>query len=115
MELPNEFPVEIANYQILINNLLSNSKVYFDTSHWPLNTTTSLKADFKLVYNQLSVVPFHYLFVIVFVGAGVLLIQMFTDILSFGKRASEPTVSTFNKEILNRVRRDREKYGIQHE
>ncbi len=104
-----------ANDEVLINNLMANSQVYLDTSHWPTNTATSLKADFASVYNQLSSVPIRYLFSLVFVGAAVLLIPMFTEISSLEKMISEPVASTFNKETLNRVRRDREKYGIQPE
>lgn len=104
-----------ADNRVLINNLLSNSQVYLDTSHWPQNTATALNANFKLVYNQLSIVPFRYLFVLGSVGAAVLLTPMLTDPFYVRKRAVESPVSTLNNETLNRVRRDREKYGIQHE
>ncbi len=104
-----------ANDGILINNLMGNSQVYLDTSHWPANTVASLKADFATIYSQISSVPFRYFFSLVFVGIAVILIPMFTELTSAKEGISESPSSTFNKETLDRTRRDREKYGVQPE
>jgi hypothetical protein len=102
-----------ANNQILIKNLMANSHVYLDTSHWPPNVATSLKSDFASAYSTLSEIPFRYFFSLVFVAVAILLLPMFTEIFSLKERNPEPVITMFNNDILSRVRRDRERYGIQ--
>jgi hypothetical protein len=101
-----------ANNEALANNLLQNSTVYLDTSAWPINSQTTIKAGLASIYSSISATPYRYIFAISFVGLGLLVFQVFTSISSVKvERPKEVRSTTFNNEILRRVRRDREKYG----
>ena len=101
--------------QALFTNLFGKSSVYLDTSHWPANTATSLKAHFVDLYDQFSSGVYRYFLSLGFIALGVILTTTFTDVLTVRARKAEPGASTLNNEILSRVRRDREKYGVKTE
>lgn len=106
----------IADNRVLIGNLLSGSTVYVDTSHWQANTDAGVKAELSLVYSQLSQVPLRYLFALAFVGCAVAILPVFAGISTTARRkgaTSELPRTTYNEAILERVRKDREKYGVQ--
>lgn len=98
--------------QVLINNLLSNSTVYLDTLSWPVNTQTSVRAELLSFYSLLSSAPYRYLATLGFIGLGLFAFHVISNISSFKTIASpKRDVGTFNSETLQRVRKDREKYG----
>ncbi len=103
-----------ANNQILAANLFQNSTVYLDTSAWPINSQTTIRAGLISIYSTISASPYRYVFALSFVGLGFLVFQTAISISSVETTAPKKKTtiaSTFNNEILQRVRRDREKYG----
>ncbi len=113
---------KIANNQILIGNLFSNSTVYLDSSHWQVNTEGVLRTEIASIFAVISRFPLDYLLTLGFAGAALLLLPVYTGAIGAGKRrkrsvksfeaSSSSETSSFNKDILARVRKDREKYGI---
>jgi hypothetical protein len=63
----------IANNGILARNLFQNSTVYVDTSHWPVNTVSSLKAEIAYVYSSIAFVPTRYVLTLGIVGLALFL------------------------------------------
>lgn len=103
----------VADNGALISNVLSNSKVFLDVSHWPANTAGNLKSFFDSAYASLSQFPFNLILTLCFVGVSLVLLPVFSGVV--GARVREPIWdhdTSFDEKILKRVRRDREKYGI---
>ncbi len=106
-----------ANDGTLIANLLSGATVYLDTSHWQASPVSSsiarLKAEFGALYVQLSQFPLRYLLTLAFVAVAVAIVPLYSGITAeSGKVASDGDVLTaFDSEVLERVRKDRERYG----
>ena len=97
-----------ADNQVFINNLLSNSTVYLDTSNWPINSGTSVKAGIASLYSLL--LSYRYLSALGFIAVAFFAIDVLADV----RRARAPpreTEGTFNSPFLERVRKDRERYG----
>jgi uncharacterized protein DUF4350 len=108
----------LADNQVLARNLMANSSVYLDTSHWQPNTGEGVKAALGSAYALFSGVPLRYMLVALFVGASIVILPSFTELRGEGKVESRrlmPAQRTFNKEVIERVRKDREKYGVQSE
>jgi hypothetical protein len=108
----------LADNQVLARNLMANSTVYLDTSHWQANTGENVKAAFGSAYALFSGVPLRYALVALFVGAAIIILPSFTEMRGEAEREPKtrvPTQRTFNKDLIERVRKDREKYGIQPE
>ncbi|MGI0080832.1 MAG: DUF4350 domain-containing protein [Nitrososphaerales archaeon] len=105
-----------ANNQVFAKDLFSNSIVYLDTSHWPVNTQDSLRALLDSAYAQLVTVPLRYALTLGFVLVSLLLLPTFSRISSApARRAPKRQDITYGDEVLNRVRKDRERYGIKPE
>jgi Domain of unknown function (DUF4350) len=102
-----------ANNMVLAKGVFSNTKVYLDTSHWPINTAASLRGNLASVYSILSQVPYRYLFVLLIVGSTLLLAPTFIAAFSLRSRPPSELKRTFNKGVLERVREDRKKFGIE--
>jgi hypothetical protein len=106
----------IADNMGLIGNLFSGKTVYVDTSHWQANSIASWKSEFNLWYSILSQYPWRYVFTLTFAGVGIGLLPVFG--VAFPTKNPPREVKTvpqtrLNSAILERVRKDREKYGIQ--
>jgi hypothetical protein len=106
----------VADNNALTANLFSNATVYVDASHWQGNTVASLKAELATLYSQASGSPLRYLLTLAFVGAAVGLIPVFASQGSAasgeGAKRNRPRTA-YNMAILERVRKDRRKYGAQ--
>ena len=103
-----------ANNNVLINNLLSNSTVYLDTSHWQVNTGDYIKAEFLYLYTAFSGFPLRYILAAAFVLVAVALLPVITVAAYTPKRRWQPrNKSAYNEQILDRIRRDRERYGFE--
>lgn len=106
----------IADNGALAANLFSNATVYVDTSHWQPNTIASLKSGFAAFYSQASGSPLRYLLTLAFVGvaAGILPTFAFRGMAASGEGTESRRPRTaYNMAILQRVRKDRRKYGAQ--
>lgn len=98
--------------QLFANNLFQNSTVYLDTSTWPANSQTTINSRLVSIFSEISSIPFRYMFAIAFVAMSFLIFQSLTDIRSVKSQIPKETRrSRFNNEVLQRVRRDRERYG----
>jgi hypothetical protein len=68
----------IADNKVLIGNLLANTGVFIDASHWmnsPLTSSTAqLKAGLRQVYATISAVPLRYAFALLMVGVALVLV-----------------------------------------
>jgi hypothetical protein len=73
----------IADNKVLIGNLFGNKSVFIDASHWmnsPLTSSTAqLKAELRQVYATISAVPLRYVFVLLMVAVGLLLVPRTED------------------------------------
>ena len=101
-----------ADNQVFAGDLFTNSSVYLDTSQWPANTQGTVAGELVSIYGMLSSVPFRYFVAIGIVGVVVVFLRTFNGILNIN--ASSPvrdTSGTLNNDILQHVRKDREKYG----
>ena len=108
----------LADNRVLARNLMTNSTVYLDTSHWQPNTGQGVKAALGSAYALFSGVPLRYLLAAMFVGAAIVILPGFTALRGEVKREPKTRVltqRTFNKELIERVRKDREKHGVQPE
>ena len=106
----------VAENGVLTANLFSNSTVYVDTSHWPAITVASLKAELGTLYSQASGYPMRYLVTVaaVLVAVGTLPAFASTDLTASGAGPeSKRPRTTYNEAILERVRKDRRKHGVQ--
>jgi Domain of unknown function (DUF4350) len=106
----------LAYNQVLARNLMANSTVYLDTSHWQTNTGEGIKAALASAYATSSGAPLRYLLVLAFVGVSMVILPNLSELRGEGKAVSSrpfPKRSTLNKEALERIRKDREKYGVQ--
>jgi hypothetical protein len=83
--------IGIANNKALISNLLSNSTVYLDTSHWPVNTSGSIKAELASIYATMSGPWLRYVLALGIIGAVI---------------ACMPLVDAFRKEERGRSSAD---------
>ncbi len=109
----------VGDNRVLTGNLFSHSQVYLDTSHWQANTAGEVKAELFSVYALIAQSPFEYLATAGIVAAVLLVLPVFS-LSGFGeiKKKRDIVASSnlgpvlFNRELLERVRRDREKYGI---
>lgn len=107
-----------ANNQVFVNNLLANSTVYLDTSQWPSNSQASVRSSLLSAYAYLSSVPYRYVVAALFIGASIIIVQAMTASNISSKKTKtiiQTRASSFNKDIIERVRRDREKFGTTHE
>ncbi|MHB1907955.1 MAG: hypothetical protein ACYCQJ_03670 [Nitrososphaerales archaeon] len=103
-----------ADNQILIQNLFANRTVYLDTSHWPLNTQTSIKSQILSILPLLSSFPYEYLVTIAFVVIAILFVPVVRGLYSLDKGVRVTRqVSRFNNASLKRVEEERAKHGIQ--
>ena len=102
----------IADNGALVSDLLSNASVYVDVSHWPVNTAGSLKALIASVYSRLSQYPLNYLLTLLFVGVSLVLLPAFSDMGAFKERNYEKADTAYDERIVSRVRKDRERYGV---
>lgn len=105
----------VADNGALISNILSNSRVFLDVSHWPANTAGNLKSFFDSEYASFSQFPFNLILTLGFVGVSLVLLPVFSGVIGAGER--EPIGNrgaSFDEKILKRVRRDRERYGIKN-
>jgi len=104
----------IADNNALMANLFSKVQVYVDTSHWQANTIASLKAGFATLYSQASAFPLRYLLTLAFVGVAVIILPVFAfggpATSGVGEENKRPR-TTYTAAILERVRKDRRKYG----
>ncbi len=107
--------LDIADNEVLISNLFSNATIYVDSSHWPANTISSLKASLGGIDAQLSQYPVRYLVVLAFVGLAVGLVPTSQGEATQRRKAGGSELTAFNPAILERVRKDRERYGIEPE
>jgi uncharacterized membrane protein len=108
----------LADNQILAGNLMANSTVYLDTSHWQPNTGEGIKAALGSAYSTFSGVPLRYLIVLAFVGASVVILPSLAELRSEGRERPSralPRRTNLSNEALERIRRDRERYGVQPE
>jgi hypothetical protein len=102
--------IGLAGNRVLVSNLFANSTVYLDTSHWPLNTVGSLKADLLQAYSAMTGSYLRYLFTLLIIGA-VIGIRPFYDILR--QSETEPgyvkdlTIPEKDPKILERIRKER--------
>jgi hypothetical protein len=103
-----------ADNSELAKNILSNKTVYIDTSHWPLNTGESLKAQFLSAYSELTIFPLRYLFALgaFAVTASILPVFSFAS-KSDSRGAMEETTKKYDERIMEKIRRDRKRYGMQ--
>jgi hypothetical protein len=102
--------VGVANNNVLISNLLSNSTVYLDTSHWPSNTSASLKAELASAYSIISKSGLRYLFTLAIVGAAIGLSEIFT-LQRNEKKVEEKAKLEYDQKILEKIRKDRQRAG----
>ena len=103
-----------ADNQILIQNLFANRTVYLDTSHWPLNTETSVKSKILSIFPLLSSFPYEYLATIAFVVIAILLVPVVRGLYSLDRGVQVTRqVSRFNNASLKRVEEERAKHGVQ--
>ncbi|MHB8567866.1 MAG: DUF4350 domain-containing protein [Nitrososphaerales archaeon] len=102
---------ENADNQVFASNLLSNSTVYIDTSHWPVNVGESLKAQFLALYSIISSGPYRYLFALVSIGVTLAIFPVFSVALVARPRSAPTATIRHNEKILNKIRKDRERYG----
>jgi hypothetical protein len=105
----------LADNRILAANLMTNSTVYLDTSHWQPNTDQGVRAALDIVSSWFSSYPLRYVTVIVFVAAAIFIVTGFSELN--GKEEGEPKKSlithiTFNKEAIERVEKERRKHGV---
>jgi len=108
----------LADNQALARDLMANSTVYLDTSHWQPNTGEGVKAMLGSAYAVFSGIPLRYALVALFVGALIIIVPSFIELRTETKTEPRGIVSgqrIFNKEVIDRVRKDREKYGVQSE
>ena len=105
----------IADNKVLIGNLFSNAAVFVDSSHWPSNTISGLKASLGHIHAQLSQYPTRYLVVLAFVGLAIGLVPTSQGEAAQRKKAVGKELTAFNPALLERVRKDRERYGIEPE
>jgi hypothetical protein len=107
-----------ADNRVLAANLMNDSTVYLDTTHWQPNTDESIRAVFGSTYGLFSGVPFRYVLVAVFVAAAIFILSGFIELRrESGEKPMEllTTHRTFNKEALERVEKDKERHGIRPE
>lgn len=105
-----------ANNQVFAKDLLSNSPVYLDTLHWPVNNQDSLRSFLDSTYAQLVTVPLRYALTLGFVLVSLLLFSTSSMISSAPARSAPKRQDiTYGNEVLNLVRKDREHYGIEPE
>ncbi len=124
---PNLFMNEllgVADNARFASNLFGNSTVYLDTSHWAPDTSVGFKSELSGIYSELSQFPINYLATIGIVEAGVLTTPMYSDAREAGRRRGKMTRreetnageqldrEEFDQEMLDRVRKDRGKYGV---
>jgi len=68
----------IANNKVLLGNLLANTSVFIDASHWmnsPLTSSTAqVKAELSEIYAAISSVPLMYAFVLMMIAAALILV-----------------------------------------
>jgi len=64
----------IANDKVLIGNLFSKGNVYFDASHWGVNSIAQLKAAFSQYFPTLSASPMRYIATLFIVGFALALV-----------------------------------------
>jgi hypothetical protein len=105
-----------ADNDALMANLFSNATVYVDASHWQGNTGASLRGDFAAFYSQASGSPLRYLLTLAFVGVAVGTLPVFTSqgiSAQDGGGRRKRSGTAYNMAILERVRNDRRKYGVQ--
>jgi Domain of unknown function (DUF4350) len=108
----------LADNQVLARNLMANSTVYLDTSHWQPNTGEGIKAVLGSTYAMFSGAPLRYLLVLAFAGASIVILPSLAELRGEDKSEQSrrfPKRTILNKEALERIRRDREKYGVQPE
>lgn len=106
----------IAGNSVLIRNLLANASVFVDASHWTTGPMTispvQLKAEFRQAYSVLSNTPLKYVMTVSFVAVALALVPG-SDKKAPGRKPSERGVelTRFNREVLERVRKDRERFA----
>jgi hypothetical protein len=105
----------VADNSVLIGNLFTNATVYVDTSHWPVNTIAGLKADLGQTYGQLSQYPVRYLLALAFLGLAIGLVPAPQGEARPRRKAAAKESTAFNPAVLERVRKDRERYGVEPE
>ncbi len=118
-----------ANNRRFIDNLLSNSLSFLDSSHWQANTAAAFKGEIAFVYGEISQFPLNYLFTLGVIEVALLIVPLYNDVrraesrkrISTGRIGSTAVASgeegkglasSYNQQILDRVRKDRDKYGI---
>ena len=105
-----------GNNQRMIKNIFENSTVYLDTSNWPNNVGESLRAQLLNIYSHLGSVEYTYLFTVIVVGASILILPVFSSSVELKSKESVlKSDGKYNEKILNRIRKDREKYGAKSE
>ncbi len=105
----------VANNRLMLNNLFGNSTVVIDASHWttsPLTSSTAqLKGLFAQVYEGVSGSPARYILTAGLIAAGIALVPDFGEKRTKRPRKTEESLTSFNSEVLDRVKKDREKYA----
>jgi Domain of unknown function (DUF4350) len=100
----------IADNEVLIGNLFSKATVLIDASHWlagPLSSSTAqVKGELRQLYGGATAFPMPYILALLSVGAAVALTPTPAP---KRKRAAPPAeLTSFNREVLERIRKDRE-------
>jgi hypothetical protein len=101
-----------ASNQVFASDLFTNSTVYLDTSPWPVNTQGTVKGELVSTYITLSSIPFRYFAAIGIAGIAVVFFRAFNGISNIETPDKvRDTSGTLNNDVLQRVRKDRERYG----
>lgn len=79
---------KLADNRVLIRNLLANTEVYIDASHWGISSIALMKGELREVYSFLATSPTRYLATLIFVGVALALVP---------SREGSPRASAFNR------------------
>jgi hypothetical protein len=102
----------IANNGVFASNLLLNSTTFLDTSHWPPNTSASLKAEFSSLYSSIAGSGLRYLFALGLIAASFLMLPMSSAFRASGEQTSKGHAlpeREYDPKILEQIKKDREK------
>ncbi len=109
----------VADNRVLLNNLFANSTVVIDASHWttsPLTSSTAqLKGHLSQAYQTASASPMRYILTAGFVAVSIALVPEDEKRQMEEPAKIEEGSTSFNREAMDRVRKDRERYAGKHE
>ncbi len=107
--------IGVGGNPVLASNLFSNATVYLDTSHWQIDTSAFLKAEFLSLYSTMVQFPLRYLLTLGIVGVAIAIWPVSSALKETknreAKRANgEVESDTYEPRILEKIRKDREKW-----